>query len=144
MALFGDIKTTARFLLVCASVQKRLMTVHVEETKQNATSIQRNARKPFWKKRGSNRGMEQEERTVTDKMKLDYNNLIRLIMGAVSEKRDDEETQNTAFTIAVGLELLSSYLKDIAMLAIKRNDDELLELCKGLLIVTEDDDADIH
>lgn len=48
--------------------------------------------------------------------------------------------QITAFAIAIGLELLSSYLKDIATLAIKRNDAELLELCKGLLIVTEDDD----
>lgn len=75
-----------------------------------------------------------------DRMKLDYNNLTRLIMDAVSGKQDDEETQNTAFGIAVGLELLSSYLKDIATLAIKRNDAELLELCKGLLIVTEDDD----
>lgn len=75
-----------------------------------------------------------------DKMKLDYNNLTRLIMDAVSGKQDDEETQNTAFGIAVGLELLSFYLKDIATLAIKRNDGELLELCKGLLIVTEDDD----
>lgn len=75
-----------------------------------------------------------------DKMKLDYNNLIRLIMDAISEMQGDEETQNTAFAIAIGLELLSSYLKDIATLAIRRNDDELLELCKGLLIVTEDDD----
>lgn len=74
-----------------------------------------------------------------DKMKLDYNNLTRLIMDAVSGKQDDEETQNTAFVISVGLELLSSYLKDIATLAIKRNDAELLELCKGLLIVTEDE-----
>lgn len=75
-----------------------------------------------------------------DKMKLDYNNLIRLIMDAISEMQDDKETQNTAFGIAIGLKLLSSYLKDIATLAIKRNDAELLELCKGLLIVTEDDD----
>ena len=67
-----------------------------------------------------------------DKMKLDYNNLTRLIMDAVSE--------NTAFAIAIGLKLLSSYLKDIATLDIKRNVGELLELCKGLLIVTEDDD----
>ena len=77
---------------------------------------------------------------MLDRMKLDYNNLTRLLMDAVSGKQDDEETQNTAFGIAVGLELLSSYLKDIATLAIKRNDAELLELCKGLLIVTEDDD----
>lgn len=77
---------------------------------------------------------------MRDKMNLDYNNLIRLIMDAVSGKQDDEETQNTAFAIATGLGLLSSYLKDIATLAIKRNDAELLELCKGLLIVTEDDD----
>lgn len=75
-----------------------------------------------------------------DKMKLDYNNLTQLIMDAVSEKQDDGETPNAAFAIAIGLELLSSYLKDIATLAIKRSDAELLELCKGLLIVTEDDD----
>lgn len=31
-----------------------------------------------------------------DKMKLDYNNLIRLIMDAVSGKQEDEETQNDA------------------------------------------------
>lgn len=74
-----------------------------------------------------------------DRMKLDYNNLTRLIMDA-SGKQDGEETQNAAFAIAIGLELLSSYLKDIATLAIKRNDGKLLELCKGLLIVTEDDD----
>ena len=77
---------------------------------------------------------------MRDKMKLDYNNLTRLIMDVVSKKQDDEATQNTAFAIAIGLELLSSYLKDIATLAIKRNDAELLELCKRLLIVTEDDD----
>lgn len=75
---------------------------------------------------------------MQNRMKLDYNNLIRMIMDAVSGERNDEETQNTAFVIAGGLELLSSYLKDIATLAIKRNDAELLELCKGLLIVKED------
>ena len=76
---------------------------------------------------------------MNDKMKLDYNNLTRLIVDTVSGKQDDEEeTQNAAFGIAIGLELLSSYLKDIAMLAIKRGDTELLEICKGLMIVTED------
>ena len=80
---------------------------------------------------------------MTDKMKLDYNNLMRLIMDTLaSVEREDPETvflavKDNAFGISIGLELLTSYLKDIALLAIKRNDAELLELCKGLLIVTE-------
>ena len=83
---------------------------------------------------------------MTDKMKLDYNNLMRLIMDTLtSVEREDPETvflavKDNAFGISIGLELLTSYLKDIALLAIKRNDTELLELCKGLLIVTETDD----
>lgn len=81
-----------------------------------------------------------------DKMKLDYNNLMRLIVEMLNTVvSEDPETvflavKNNAFGISIGLELLTSYLKDIATLAIKRNDAELLELCKGLLIVTEDDD----
>lgn len=81
-----------------------------------------------------------------DKMKLDYNNLMRLIVEMLNTVvSEDPETvflavKNNAFGISIGLELLTSYLKDIALLAIKRNDGELLELCKGLLIVTEDDD----
>ena len=83
---------------------------------------------------------------MTDKMKLDYNNLMRLIMDILtSVEREDPETvflavKDNAFGISIGLELLTSYLKDIALLAIKRNDAELLELCKGLLIVTETED----
>lgn len=42
--------------------------------------------------------------------------------------------------IAIGLGILTAYIQDIAALAVKRDDAELLELCKGLLIVTEDDD----
>ena len=83
---------------------------------------------------------------MRDKMKLDYNNLMRLIVEMLNTVvSEDPETvflavKNNAFGISIGLELLTSYLKDIALLAIKRNDAELLELCKGLLIVTEDDD----
>ncbi len=78
-----------------------------------------------------------------DRMKLDYNNLIRIIMEtlAVTESEDAETVfevvKNNAFGIGIGLELLTGYLKDIATLAIERNDAELLELCKGLLIVVE-------
>lgn len=68
------------------------------------------------------------------KMKLDYNNLINLICETI-EKSEDEEVKEQVFGIEIGLNLLTSYLSDIAKLAIKRNDEELLELCCGLLIV---------
>lgn len=80
---------------------------------------------------------------ASDKMKLDYNNLMRLIVEMLNTVvSEDPETvflavKDNAFGISIGLELLTSYLKDIALLAIKRNDAELLELCKGLLIVEE-------
>lgn len=82
----------------------------------------------------------------SDKMKLDYNNLMRLIMEMLNTVgSEDPETvflavKDNAFGISIGLELLTSYLKDIALLAIKRDDTELLELCKGLLIVGETED----
>lgn len=80
---------------------------------------------------------------ASDKMKLDYNNLMRLIVEMLNTVvSEDPETvflavKDNAFGISIGLELLTSYLKDIALLAIKRSDAELLELCKGLLIVEE-------
>ncbi len=83
---------------------------------------------------------------ASDKMKLDYNNLMRLIMEMLNTVgSEDPETvflavKDNAFGISIGLELLTSYLKDIALLAIKRNDAELLDLCKGLLIVEETED----
>lgn len=83
---------------------------------------------------------------ASDKMKLDYNNLMRLIVEMLNTVvSEDPETvflavKDNAFGVSIGLELLTSYLKDIALLAIKRNDAELLELCKGLLIVVETED----
>lgn len=83
----------------------------------------------------------------SERMKLDYNNLMREIMETLaSVESEDENTvfemvKNNAFGIGIGLELLTNYLKDIATLAIKRNDSELLELCKGLLIVVETEET---
>lgn len=78
------------------------------------------------------------------KMKLDYNNLIRLIVETLStEDKSEEEiaeaVKNNAFAVGVGLELLTSYMKDIAVLAITRNDEELRKICESLLIVHEED-----
>ena len=80
---------------------------------------------------------------MTHKMKLDYNNLMSLIIDTLhTVESEDLETvflavKDNAFAISIGLELLTSYIKDIALLAIKRNDAELLELCKGLLVIKE-------
>ena len=82
------------------------------------------------------------------RMKLDYNHFIQEIMKVIATvESEDVETvflavRDNAFGISFGLELLTSYLKDIATLAIKRNDTELLELCKGLLIVVESEDTE--
>lgn len=79
------------------------------------------------------------------KMKLDYNNLMRMIVEVLNTENKSEEeiaemVKDNAFGISIGLELLTSYMKDIAALAIERNDKELLEICKSLLIVTEKGD----
>lgn len=69
----------------------------------------------------------------SERMKIDYNNFTQLIMETV------QETEGAEY-IEIGLGILTAYIQDIAALAIKRNDAELLELCKGLLIVKENDD----
>ena len=67
----------------------------------------------------------------SERMKIDYNNFTQLIMETV------QETEGAMY-IDIGLGILTAYIQDIASLAVKRNDAELLELCKGLLIVKED------
>lgn len=68
-----------------------------------------------------------------ERMKIDYNNFTQLIMETV------QETEGAEY-IEIGLGILTAYIQDIASLAVKRDDAELLELCKGLLIVKENDD----
>lgn len=68
----------------------------------------------------------------SERMKIDYNNFTQLIMEAVQETGGAEY-------ITIGLGILTAYIQDIAALAVKRDDAELLELCKGLLIVKEND-----
>lgn len=75
------------------------------------------------------------------KMKLDYNNFMRQIVDLL-DNSEDEIVKDSAWHIGIGLDLLTSYMKDIATLAIERNDKELLEICKGLLIVTEYESED--
>lgn len=68
------------------------------------------------------------------RMKLDYNNLLSNIDRTLSESRSKVVKRN-AFGIAVGLELLSGYLRDIAQRAIDLNDEKLIDLCVGMGIL---------
>lgn len=74
------------------------------------------------------------------RMKLDYNNLLSNIDRTLSESRSRVVKEN-AFGIAVGLELLSGYLRDIAQRAIDLNDDKLIELCVGMGILKQEKES---
>ena len=73
------------------------------------------------------------------RMKMDYNNLLSTIDRTLSESRSRTVKAN-AFGIAVGLELLSGYLRDIAQRAIDLNDDKLIDLCVGRGILKQEED----
>lgn len=74
------------------------------------------------------------------RMKMDYNNLLSNIDRTLSESRSRIVKEN-AYGIAVGLELLSGYLRDIAQRAIDLNDDKLIELCVGMGILRWEEEA---
>lgn len=73
------------------------------------------------------------------RVKLDYNNLLSNIDRTLSESRSKVVKRN-AFGIAVGLELLSGYLRDIAQRAIDLNDEKLIELCVGMGILKQEEE----
>lgn len=74
------------------------------------------------------------------RMKLDYNNLLSNIDRTLSESKSRVVKEN-AFGIAVGLELLSGYLRDIAQRAIDLEDDKLIELCVGMGILKREENG---
>lgn len=71
------------------------------------------------------------------RIKMDYNNLLSTIDRTLSESRSRAVKAN-AFGIAVGLELLSGYLRDIAQRAIDLNDDKLIDLCVDMGILKQE------
>lgn len=73
------------------------------------------------------------------RMKLDYNNLLSNIYRTLSESRSKVVKRN-AFGIAVGLEMLSGYLRDIAQRAIDLNDDKLIDLCVDMGILKREEE----
>ncbi len=73
----------------------------------------------------------------TLRMKMDINNFFRLIEEVISNSRSKIAREN-GFGIAIGMDLLSSYLRQIAERAIELNDDVLLDLLIDLHVLKED------
>lgn len=73
----------------------------------------------------------------TMRMKMDINNFFRLVDEVMSNSRSKIAREN-GFGIAVGMEMLSSYLRQIAERAIELNDDVLLDLLVDLHVLKEE------
>lgn len=71
------------------------------------------------------------------RIKLDYNHLFELIDETLGAE-DIETVQRNSCGIAVGLELLSAYLRDIAQHAIDTEDEYLIELFKDMGILKQE------
>lgn len=76
----------------------------------------------------------------THRMKMDINNWFRLINEVISNSRSKIAREN-GFGIAIGMELLTSYLRQIAERAIDLADDELIDLLIDLHVLKEDEDG---
>ena len=72
------------------------------------------------------------------RIKLDYNNLLRQIDEVLSVSRSKVVKEN-AFGISVGLQLLSSYLKQIAERAVELDDEVLIGLLIDLCILKKEE-----
>lgn len=77
---------------------------------------------------------------ATQRVKLDYNHLMEQIDSFLDDKSEDNDT--LVFGIAMGLELLSAYIKNIAERAIELNDEVLIGLLKDLCILKEKEGAE--
>ena len=73
----------------------------------------------------------------TKRMKMDINNWFRMVDEVISNSRSKIAREN-GFGIAIGMELLSSYLRQIAERAIELNDDVLIDLLLDLHVLKEE------
>ena len=71
------------------------------------------------------------------RMKMDINNWFRLVEEVISNSRSKNAREN-GFGIAIGMELLTSYLRQIAERAIELNDDVLIDLLLDLHVLKEE------
>lgn len=72
------------------------------------------------------------------RMKMDINNWVRQVDDVLSNSRSKIVREN-GYGISIGLDLLLSYLREIAERAIELQDEELIEILKDLHILKEVD-----
>lgn len=73
---------------------------------------------------------------ASQRMKLDINHLFEVIDEVLQNSRS-KIIRERGFAIAVGLELLQHYLRDIAHRAIELDDDVLISLLVDLHVLKE-------
>lgn len=74
----------------------------------------------------------------TQRTKLDYNHLLETIDAVMSNSRSKIAREN-GFGIGIGLNMLTSYIKQIAERAIEINDEILLGLLQDMMVIKEID-----
>ena len=73
----------------------------------------------------------------TQRTKMDINNFFRLVEEVISNSRSKIAREN-GLGIAIGMELLANYLRQIAERAIELNDDVLIDLLIDLHVLKEE------
>lgn len=73
----------------------------------------------------------------TKRLKIDYFNFMNLILDTVQEEYAGPVTQDNAGHIDMGIELLTAYMKNIAVRAIELKDEVLIGLLLDMNILTE-------
>lgn len=73
------------------------------------------------------------------RVKLDIHNLFRMIDEVISNTRSKKEIEY-GIGISFGLDLLQAYLIEIGELAIKQDNQELIEILMDLHVLKKEDD----
>ena len=71
------------------------------------------------------------------RMKMDINNWVRQVDDVLSNSRSKIVRENR-YGISIGMDLLLSYLKDIAERAIELNDEKLIEILLDLHVLKKE------
>ena len=72
------------------------------------------------------------------KMKINYNGFVDLVMETVASE-NIEQVQENAIGIEAGISILGKYMEEISEHTIETEDPWLVEWCKNLMIIKEEE-----